>query len=98
VQRWLVVGLAVANLAFVVAFALLMAAAPEISAAATAALVLALPVIAAGLDLATLVAAMMQWRGGVGTRMARLRYDAIVVVALVIIWSVNEWNLLGWRV
>ena len=58
---------------------------------------LALPVIGALLAVAALVAAVRQWRGGAGTRWERLRYAAVVVVALLFVWSLNTWNLLGWR-
>jgi hypothetical protein len=59
---------------------------------------LALPVIGALLTAAALVAALQQWRNGAGTRWERLRYAAVVVVALLFVWSLNTWNLLGWKV
>jgi CubicO group peptidase (beta-lactamase class C family) len=59
---------------------------------------LALPVIGALLTAAALVAAVQQWRNGAGTRWERLRYAAVVVVALLFVWSLNTWNLLGWKV
>ena len=58
---------------------------------------LALPVIAALLTLGALGASVVQWRTGAGTRGARLRYAATVLVAVLFIWSLNQWNLLGWR-
>ena len=58
---------------------------------------LALPVIGALLAVAALVAAVKQWRSGTGTRWERLRYGAVVVVGLLFVWSLNTWNLLGWR-
>jgi hypothetical protein len=60
-------------------------------------LALAFPVIGALLTLGALVSAVRQWRGGMGTRWERLRYSAVVVVALLFVWSLNSWNLLGWR-
>ena len=59
---------------------------------------LALPVIGALLTLGALVAAVRQWRSGTGTRWERLRYSAVVLVALLFVWSLNAWNLLGWHV
>ena len=58
---------------------------------------LALPVIATVLTLAALVSAVRQWQTGAGTRWERLRYSAVVIVALLFAWSLNSWNLFGWR-
>ena len=58
---------------------------------------LALPVIGALLSVAACVVAVGLWRNGTGTRWERLRYSAVVVVALLFVWSLNSWNLLGWR-
>ena len=60
-------------------------------------LALSLPVIGALLTLAALVAAVWQWLSGAGTRWERLRYTAVVAVAVLFVWSLNTWNLLGWR-
>jgi len=59
---------------------------------------LALPVIGALLTVGAIVAAVRQWQRGVGTRWERLRYSAVVLVAVLFVWSLNSWNLLGWRV
>jgi CubicO group peptidase (beta-lactamase class C family) len=61
-------------------------------------LALALPVIGALLAVAALVSAVLQWRSGAGTRWERIRYTAVVAIALMFVWSLNSWNLLGWRV
>jgi hypothetical protein len=61
-------------------------------------LALSLPVIAALCALAAIWFAVRHWRGGLGTRMARLYYSGAVVVALLFTWSLAEWNLLGWHV
>jgi CubicO group peptidase (beta-lactamase class C family) len=60
-------------------------------------LALALPVIGALLTVAALVAAVQLWRNETGTRWERLRYSAVVLVAVLFVWSLNSWNLLGWR-
>jgi hypothetical protein len=98
--RGLLVTLALVNLAFVVALIVLASNAETavLSGPATglkAALVL--PVLGALLALAAAVMAVMQWRHGAGSAGARLRYSAVVVVALLFAWSLNTWNLLGWR-
>jgi hypothetical protein len=59
---------------------------------------LAFPVI--GL-LLTLVAAwfvITEWRRGEGALGTRLRQSITVLVALFFFWSLNTWNLLGWKV
>jgi hypothetical protein len=53
--------------------------------------------IGALLTVAALVAAVRLWRTGAGTRWERLRYTAVVAIALLFVWSLNSWNLLGWR-
>ena len=58
---------------------------------------LALPVIGAVLTLVALAAAVWQWLSGAGTKWERLRYAAVVAVAIAFVWSLNTWNLLGWR-
>ena len=44
-----------------------------------------------------LAMAFRHWRESAGTRGARLRYSAVVVCGIVFLWSLNMWNLLGWR-
>ena len=58
---------------------------------------LAFPVIGALLAIAALVSMVLQWRHRTGTSWERLRYTAVVVVAIAFVWSLNTWNLLGWR-
>ncbi len=41
--------------------------------------------------------AIAQWRSGDGTIWMRLRHSSAVVIALIFFWSLNTWNLLGWR-
>ncbi|MBC7896161.1 MAG: beta-lactamase family protein [Cytophagaceae bacterium] len=60
-------------------------------------LALAFPVIALLLTLWAAWLALAQWRTGDGTFWMRLRHTGAVVVALVFFWSLNTWNLLGWR-
>ena len=59
--------------------------------------VLTLPVLA---GLVTLVAAwfgLKQWREGAGTLGGRLRYAGAILTFALVLWSLNAWNLLGWR-
>lgn len=98
--RSLLMMLAVTNLAFVVCFVLVMA--DPVTAvthpARGVALALALALASATLTVATVAAAVRHWTNGLGTHGARLRYDAVVIVALLFLWSLSRWNLLGWSV
>jgi len=58
---------------------------------------LALPVIAAIAIAGAAVVAVFQWLQGAGTAGARIRHALAVVVGLAVVWSLNTWNLLGWR-
>ena len=59
--------------------------------------VLVFPVLA---GLVTLVAAwfgLKQWREGAGTLGGRLRYAGAILTFALVLWSLNAWNLLGWK-
>jgi CubicO group peptidase (beta-lactamase class C family) len=98
--RGVAIGLAFMNLAFIVIVAALMARDVEgfVNDPPTIFFVaLALPVLSAVLAVAAGAASVSQWKNGEGTRGARLRYDAVIVATLLFLWSLNTWNLLGWR-
>ena len=59
---------------------------------------LVLPVLALLSSIAGVYFAVQQWRTGQGSRGAKVRHLAAVAVALLFFWSLNTWNLLGWRV
>jgi CubicO group peptidase (beta-lactamase class C family) len=58
---------------------------------------LALPVLASVATLGALVVGVRQWQGGAGTAAIRVRHSLAVLAAIVFFWSLNTWNLLGWR-
>jgi hypothetical protein len=58
---------------------------------------LVFPVLGAILTLIALIAMLRQWRSGAGTFWSRLRYTIVVLTAVAVVWSLNSWNLLGWR-
>jgi CubicO group peptidase (beta-lactamase class C family) len=97
--RMLVVGLSLAFLIGVVAIAASAANVQDLlyNRLGKLNVALSLPVIGALLTIAALVAAVWQWLSGAGTRWERLRYAAVVLVAMLFVWSLNSWNLLGWR-
>ncbi|HKP29002.1 MAG TPA: serine hydrolase domain-containing protein [Gemmatimonadales bacterium] len=43
------------------------------------------------------IAAVRQWRSGASPLMARLRFTVVVLAAIAFLWSLNTWNLLGWK-
>lgn len=59
--------------------------------------VLALPVLMGLVTVAAAWFGLRQWREGAGTLGARLRITGAVVVFALVLWSLNTWNLLGWR-
>ena len=97
--RKYLVGLALANVAFVISLAVVASniEAVLLGNATGLRFALVLPVIGALLTIVALVVAVQQWRKGIGTRATRVRYDIVVLLALLFIWSLNQWNLLGWR-
>jgi CubicO group peptidase (beta-lactamase class C family) len=97
--RWLLILLALLNIAFLIAVVAIVGASGGLLENPLTGLkvALALPIIAVLLTLGAIAVAVTQWRSGAGTRGARLRYSATVVVAVLFIWSLNQWNLLGWR-
>lgn len=97
--RKYLVGLALANVAFVIALSMLVSNIEKVLLGKGTELkfALVLPVIGALLTIGALIVAVQQWRKGVGTRGTRIRYDIVVLLAFLFMWSLNQWNLLGWR-
>ncbi len=97
--RALLVGLALANIIFVAVLAVLASNVEALLLGSGTALKITLffPVLGELFTIAALVVAMQQWRKGIGTKGFRIRYDIVVVLALLFIWSLDYWNLLGWK-
>jgi len=97
-RGWLL-GAVLCFLAFVIAFIALASDPMALVSSPMIALeiVLVLPVAGAAFTLGAAFSALSQWRRNAGTRGARLRYTGMVVMALAFVWSLNVWNLLGWR-
>jgi CubicO group peptidase (beta-lactamase class C family) len=58
---------------------------------------LALPLIAALLGIGVLFYLLKAWRKGYWTRCHRFHYTLVFAAALIFIWGLHYWNLLGWR-
>jgi CubicO group peptidase (beta-lactamase class C family) len=97
--RALLVGAVLCDLGFVSTFLVLVSDGTQIVTSPMIGLKIALglPVAGALLTIGAALAAFSNWRLNAGTRGARLRYGAVVVAALLFAWSLNVWNLLGWR-
>ena len=59
---------------------------------------LAFPVLGLVLTLVAAWLVITEWRKGEGSLGTRLRQSVTVLVALLFFWSLNTWNLLGWKV
>jgi hypothetical protein len=97
--RGFAVGAAVAELAFIIVTAVLVSNATALMTASSVAFefALALLVVAAVLAVMAAIVAVKQWIDHVSVTTSRLRYAATVVIVLLFTWSLNEWNLFGWR-
>jgi Beta-lactamase len=58
---------------------------------------LTLPMLALLVTLGAAVVAVLQWTRGAGALAWRVRHSLAVVVSLAFFWSLNSWNLLGWK-
>ena len=58
---------------------------------------LAFPILALLLVLWGAWLMVQQWRNGDGSIWMRLRHSGAIAIALLFFWSLNTWNLLGWR-
>ena len=97
--RALIVTVALLNLGFLVAVAVVLGSSGGLLEGPMTGLkvALALPVIGVLLAIGAAVVAARQWRTRAGTRGARVLYSSVVLIALLFAWSLNQWNLLGWR-
>ena len=98
-RRWMLVTVAGLNVLFLATVGTVLGASGGLLEGPLTGLRIAfvLPVLATLFTLGAAGASVIQWRNHIGTPAARLRYSATVVVALLFVWSLNEWNLLGWR-
>ena len=99
IGRRLLLGAAICYLGFAVALGVLMSDPIALFSGHLAGveIALGLPVIGAGLTVGAAWSAVLQWKTGAGSIGARLWTSAQVATALLFLWSLNYWNLLGWR-
>ncbi len=61
-------------------------------------LLLLLWLVPAILTVGTVVFAILAWKNRYWSTIARVHYTLVTLAALAIVWFLNYWNLLGWRV
>ncbi len=97
VGQWIVLGISLADVLFVVGTVLWGNPAPLFGISMIYKVVLGLGVLAAALTLGALVCAALAWKGKYWNLGRRLHYTLVTVAAVAFVWFLNYWNLLGWR-
>ena len=96
VASWLIVGICILNLLFVIGNVLwgeqLVFGIPLIYK-----VVLGLGVLSALLTAVALVYMVLAWKNRYWSVTFRTYYTLVIVAAVAFVWFLNQWNLLGWR-
>jgi CubicO group peptidase (beta-lactamase class C family) len=94
---WIVVGISLLNLLFVMGTVLWGNPHPVFGVSLIYRLVLALPVLAAVLTVGALATTVLAWKDVFWGLAGRVHYTLVMVAAVAFVWFLNYWNLLGWR-
>jgi hypothetical protein len=98
VAYWIIVGICVLNLLFVVG--MVPASNPPtelLGAQLIVKIVLGVGVLSAVLTVGALIYSVLAWKRSYWGIAARVHYTLVTVAALAFVWFLNYWNLLGWR-
>jgi hypothetical protein len=95
--RWIILGICVLNLLFVVGAFLWNNPKPMFGVAVAFQFVLGLGVLSAVLTIGALVYTVLAWKNRYWGIVSRLYYTLVTVAAVAFVWFMNYWNLLGWR-
>ena len=96
--HWLILGISVLNLLFLVGVALWgMPPSIVLGLSLMAKIVLGLGVLSAALTVFVLVYAALAWKDSYWGIAGRAYYTLVTVAAVAFVWFLNYWNLLGWR-
>jgi CubicO group peptidase (beta-lactamase class C family) len=98
VAYWIIVGICVLNLLFVVG--MVPASNPPtelLGAQLIVKIVLGVGVLSAVLTVGALLYSVLAWKNSYWGIAARVHYTLVTVAALAFVWFLNYWNLLGWR-
>jgi CubicO group peptidase (beta-lactamase class C family)/uncharacterized integral membrane protein len=95
---WIIVGICVLNLLFVVGMIPGFSPPTELlGAQLIVKIVLGVGVLSAVLTVGALIYGVLAWKRGYWGIAARVHYTLVTVAALAFVWFLNYWNLLGWR-
>lgn len=97
VAHWIIVGISVLNLLFVVGTVLWGNPVPLFGVSMIYKIVLGLGVLAAVLTVGALVYAALAWKNSYWGIAGRVYYTLVTAAAVAFVWFLNYWNLLGWR-
>lgn len=100
VAYWILLGICLLNLLFLVGFALGIPAIMQnilLDLPVIMKIALGLGVLAALLTVGALVYTALAWKNHYWGTGARLYYTLVTIAAVAFIWFLNYWNLLGWR-
>jgi hypothetical protein len=99
VAYWIIVGICVLNLLFVIGTVLWGGAnmVPLFGVSMIYKIVLGLGVLSAVLTVGALIYGVLAWKNSYWGIAARVHYTLLMVAAVTFVWFLNYWNLLGWR-
>ncbi len=98
VAYWIILGISMLNLGFVVGFALWgMPISVVHPLTLIFKIVLGLGVLSAALTVGALVYTVLAWKNSYWGIAGRAYYTLVTVAAVAFVWFLNSWNLLGWR-
>jgi len=97
VAYWIIVGICVLNLLFVIGTVVWGNAWPLFGVSMIYKIVLGLGVLAAVLTVGALLYSALAWKNSYWGIGARVHYTLVTVAAVAFVWFLNYWNLLGWR-
>ena len=97
VAYWIIVGISVLNLLFVIGTVLWGNPVPFFGVSMIYKIVLGLGVLSAVLTVGALVYGVLAWKRGYWGIATRVHYTLVTIAAVAFVWFLNYWNLLGWR-
>jgi hypothetical protein len=97
VAGWIILGISVLNLLFVVGSLLWNNPRPSFGVSLNFQIVLGLGVLSAVLTAGALIYTVLAWKNSYWGVTSRVYYTFVTVAAVAFVWFLNQWNLLGWR-
>src|SRR5215210_7519207 len=93
---WIIVGISVLNLLFVIGTVLWGNPVPLFGVSMIYRIVLGVGVLAAVLTVGALLYSVLAWKNSYWGIATRVHYTLVTVAAVAFVWFLNYWNLLGW--